>query len=70
MQSHYSINVAKDGLHIFATAEHSGIDPEQVRKLLVLFQRKFPASQGYTVDVTHWQIRGEKVPTALLRGTA
>lgn len=67
MQSHYSINVAKDGLHLFATAEHSGVDPIQVANVLALLQRKFPASQGYSISVTHWDISGKDVPVALLR---
>ena len=61
MQSHYSINVAKDGLHFFATAEQSGVDRQQVRKTALALIKHFPADQGFTVTITHWEVRGREV---------
>ena len=49
---HYSVNVAKDGLHLFATAEHSIPDKSRLDRVMEIFRRKFPAEEGYSVTVT------------------
>ena len=56
---HYVFNVSHNGRHLFATAEHSGrIIKADARHLLLVFQNKFPKSEGYNVKVTLWQASG------------
>ena len=61
MQSHYSINVAKDGLHFFSTAEQSGVDRAQVRRVAQQLKKHFPAEAGFQITVTQWEVRGRVV---------
>lgn len=58
MQSHYEINVAKNGVHLFATAERSVITEVENRLLVNLLRQKFPESEGYTVSSTYFEIKG------------
>jgi hypothetical protein len=66
MQSHYSINVAKDGLHFFSTAEQSGVDRAQVRRTALQLMKHFTAADGFTVTITHWEVRGREVKLTAL----
>jgi hypothetical protein len=58
MQSYYEINVAKDGRHLFATAERSATDALEADRLLDLLRAKFPAEQGYSVSCVYWHVSG------------
>lgn len=59
MQSHYEINVSKDGQHFFATHERSAVTLASVRKLYKTIKDKFPESEGYAVSVTKWECYGK-----------
>lgn len=61
MQSHYEINVAKDGRHFFATAPRSARDEDEAAKLFAAIQQRFPESEGFSVSCTRWNCVGHKV---------
>jgi hypothetical protein len=70
MESHYEFIVSKvEGSekqwprreHVFATAPRSAINEWQAKKLYATLKAKFPESEGYKVDVTHWKGVGESV---------
>lgn len=58
---YYEINVALNGKHLFATAEHSITSKTRMEEVYELFQQKFPKSEGYTLDVTLWEKRGTPI---------
>lgn len=58
---YYEINVAYKGSHFFATAKRSISDSEELQKRLVVFLRKFPASEGYSISVTRYEEIGYDV---------
>lgn len=47
----YEINVAKNGKHYFATAERSLRDRDEAITAAKDFKRRFPESEGFTVDL-------------------
>lgn len=59
--SHYEINVALNGKHYFATHERSIVDPWKAKEVLQDFQKRFPASEGFKVECTHYQSIGNRV---------
>jgi hypothetical protein len=61
MFDHYSINVSQNGKHVFATAPGSCRDRGQAETVHALLVARFPASEGYRVDVTRWVHRGHSV---------
>jgi hypothetical protein len=61
MQSYYRINVALNGRHFFATGEGSVTDRESAHKVWQEIVKRFPESEGFTVTVTHWQVRGQQI---------
>lgn len=60
MQSHFRVNVARNGRHLFATAEESAVDEREARNLMTLFRSKFPEAEGYSVTCTYWQVVGRR----------
>lgn len=56
----FEINVTNEGRHVFATDStiRSYGEPD-VEKLLLLFNEKFPKSEGYGVSVTSWRCGGQ-----------
>lgn len=66
MQSHYEINVSKDGLHFFATAERSGVTREHVARVYAELVLRFPTREGYAVSVSYCDC-GSTVQTAQFR---
>lgn len=60
MQSHYEINVAKDGYHLFATAERSLVTESKAKELVALMREKFPESEGYDVTCSYTAVVGRK----------
>jgi hypothetical protein len=58
---YYSINVAKNGMHFFATAEHSVTSEGDLKEVLPVMVAKFPKSEGYEVSVTCWSSTGHTV---------
>jgi len=49
--SFYRINVARNGQHFFATADHSTISRSKTLKVLRALCKAFPAADGYDVTV-------------------
>lgn len=68
MQSHYEINVALNGKHLFATHERSCVTNLQVREVYKHLSKKFPASEGYELSVTYESIEGRNVTGNFLKG--
>lgn len=67
MQSHYEINVSKDGLHFFATAERTGaISRAHVARVYAELVLRFPTREGYDVIVSYYDC-GSTVQTAQFR---
>lgn len=56
---HYTINVALNGKHFFATAGHSLRTAFDAARLFTLFIEKFPAIDGYDVTCTRWEQAGQ-----------
>jgi hypothetical protein len=48
----YSINVALNGKHLFATHDRSIKTQHELLTLLVLFDAKFPESEGYAITAS------------------
>ena len=63
MQDYYEINVAKNGQHLFATAERSipSYDIKKFEEVYTLFCKKFPESEGYEISVTLWKCSGHVI---------
>ncbi len=61
MQSHYKINVSKNGQHYFATAPHSLVDEKPAMAAFADFVKRFPESEGFKVDCTYWEGRGTHI---------
>lgn len=59
---YYIINVALNGKHLFATAEHSARDASEAARLFTLFIEKFPEVDGYDVTCTRWETAGQQIP--------
>jgi hypothetical protein len=58
---HYKINVSLNGLHLFATSDHSLTDKNSFIRCVNIIKKKFPKSEGYKVDSTLWKSYGEYV---------
>lgn len=61
MESHYEINVALNGSHLFATATRSLKTLERAKALAKIFKIKFPESEGYDVSMTHYDCVGRGI---------
>ena len=59
--SHYEINVALNGKHLFATAERSCTTREKFDKIISLFKKKFPEEEGYSISRTYWECCGHNI---------
>jgi hypothetical protein len=55
---HYEINVALNGSHLFATHKRSLTNEQGARECFALFAQKFPASEGYSLELTRWDTQG------------
>ncbi len=58
MNDHTRINVALNGRHFFATDVLNGNDAAIVINSL---QVRFPASEGFKISATRWEIRGKEI---------
>lgn len=58
---YYEINVSKNGVHLFATAERSAQSPWSARAIFEEIEKRFPEEEGFTVTVTLWQKQGQYV---------
>lgn len=59
---HYEINVAKNGLHLFATAERSLTNKADLREVFAKLKDAFPESEGYALSVSQRWSAGVPVP--------
>ncbi len=66
-QSHYEINVAKDGKHFFATSERSATTTEDAQKVFEEISKRFPTQEGFTTTITHYEIAGKMINPASLK---
>jgi hypothetical protein len=58
---YYELNVSLNGRHHFATAPRSVTDEDGAKRLYDEFIVKFPADEGYRVDVTKLETTGERL---------
>ena len=58
---YYEINVAYHGKHLFATHQRSCRDSFSAEALYRIFAEKFPATDGYSIDVTEYISLGKSV---------
>lgn len=58
---YFEINVAKNGIHFFATAERSARDEQKMCEIVRVFKEKFPESEGYVINVTRWDRYGTTI---------
>ncbi len=58
---HFNINVTYNGQHLFATADHSITNTYELRKVYEHFQKKFPKSENYSLEVTLWELIGQTI---------
>lgn len=56
---YYEINVSLKGKHLFATHERSIVNNDEYRKVMEIFEEKFPKSEGFNISVTKWELKGE-----------
>lgn len=52
---YYEINVAKNGIHLFATAERSAQSMWNAKTLYEEIKSKFPEEEGYSISITKWE---------------
>lgn len=57
---YYEINVSKNKQHFFATAERSITSRSEFQKVFPVIREKFPESEGYKLDVSHWSHSGKQ----------
>lgn len=60
-QSHYKVNVSKDGKHFFATATRSIVEDTKLTMVFKELITRFPESEGFKVTVTYWSCSGQSV---------
>jgi hypothetical protein len=58
---HYRINIALNGRHFFATADHSIQDMETLREVHKSLAEHYTAEKGYEISITQWVTRGSDV---------
>ncbi|MHA2403849.1 MAG: hypothetical protein ACXADH_12715 [Candidatus Kariarchaeaceae archaeon] len=57
----YEINVSKNGVHFFATAERS-LTAKSIAKLAYdKLKEAFPESEGYKLTISRWETVGKEV---------
>jgi hypothetical protein len=66
MVNYYRINVAKNGVYLFATEAVGGggggiTSKDKADEVIELFKEKFPVSEGFNVSCVYWQCSGEHI---------
>jgi hypothetical protein len=66
---YYEINIAKNGVHFFATAERSLTSKSIAKLAYEKLKIAFPESEGYKITISHWKsvgtdIKPEELETA------
>lgn len=59
MQTHFEINVAKNGKHFFSTSDHSLVTADHTRAVYKEIVVRFPKRDGYTVTISYIKVEGE-----------
>lgn len=60
---YYEINVALHGKHYFATAERSIRDIDKCREVYLALKKAFPATDGYTLNISQCKHVSAELPT-------
>ena len=55
---YYEINVSFNGQHLFATNERSIRDTQKLEDVYKILKEKFPAEEGYHINVTRYETTG------------
>lgn len=63
MESHYEINVALNGRHLFATAPRSCVTREDASRVYSMLVARFPVKDGFSIETTRINISGTYVPS-------
>lgn len=58
MVSYYRICVSQNGCYLFATEQGQLMFQSEAMKIYNLFLERFPASEGYHVEVIYWRAEG------------
>ena len=58
MDSYFEINVARAGVHYFATAPRSLRSKAQAFEALEDLRKRFPPEEHFSVTMTYWECRG------------
>lgn len=65
MVNYYRINVSQNGKYLFATENGEGgggiTQREDAIKIVELFKKKFPDSEGYKIHITYYQVYGTHI---------
>jgi len=61
MVSYFRINVAQNGIYLFATEQGRLTNSNEAKKVYDILKIKFSKSEGYSVTCTHWQGHGKEV---------
>ena len=61
MVSYYRINIAKDGVYLFATEQGKLASRLRAKEVFDILKEKFPESEGYKVTCTYWEGIGREV---------
>lgn len=60
MSSFYRINVSRNGKFYFR-ADDEFVSASTVKETVKDFQKRFPTSEGFAVELTRWECAGENV---------
>jgi len=55
----YEVNITLNGQHFFATDERSILTLAKLRQVVELFERKFPADEGYMLMISRQETKGQ-----------
>lgn len=64
--SHYEINVAKNGMHLFATHERSLTSEQKALEAFMELRTRFPSGEGFSVSMTYMERIGRPVDVELM----
>ena len=59
MNSYYEINVAKNGVHFFATTPRSIQSENSAKTMFDEFTNRFPANEGFNITCVYWKSEGK-----------
>ena len=61
MVSYHRINVAKDGVYLFATEQRQLSSRLRAQEVFDILKEKFPENEGYNVTCTYWEAYGKEI---------